>query len=650
MERLEELEAEHPELVTPDSPTQRVGGEPLDGLRDGRARRADALDRQHLQLRRGPRVGRPGPQGAEPGRAGPLRRRAEGRRRGRLAPLRGRAASSWARPAATASAATTSRPTSGPSASIPLALGDDPPAAARGPRRGLHDQLRAGPAQRAARRRRGDARSPTRGTRRPARSSCSTRGSAASAGSGSSRTGWARSEGIDDTLVLEITQTHEGLGHPGQPAHDASTTRSTRSSSTPRAGEPQRNTLDFQTDGLVIKVDDLGQRERLGTRSKSPRWVIAFKYEAEQAVTKIVGITRPGRQDRQADARGRPRRRCGWPARPSGGPRLHNADEIARKDIRVGDTVVIQKAGEIIPQVVRVEADARDGTETPFVFPDALPELRRPGRARAGRGRLSTARTPRRAAPTSSRNGSAGSPTATPWTSTAWATKLIDQLVDEGLVTSLADLYRLDEATLADLERMGKKSAENLVAAIEASKTRSLDRFLTGLTIRHVGTRRAEVLAERFQTLDDAPRGARSPSSRPSPRSARSSRRASTISSRTRSNQQLLDDLAAVGVAPEPLAARHGRAGEARRSPGKTFVLTGTLPKRTRPEAEALIKQLGGKVTGSVSKIDELRPRRRGGRQQAREGPAARHPGHRRGRVRADGGGGVNSAPGSSMS
>ena len=144
--------------------------------------------------------------------------------------------------------------------------------------------------------------------------------SAASAGSGSSRTAWASREGIDETSYFALTQLIEALGHPGQPAHDVLRLDRRGDRARPAAGNEQRNTLDFQTDGLVIKVDDLGQRERLGSRSKSPRWTIAFKYEAEQAVTKLIGHQRPGRQDRQADAGGRPRARCRWPARPSSGP------------------------------------------------------------------------------------------------------------------------------------------------------------------------------------------------------------------------------------------------------------------------------------------------------------------------------------------
>jgi DNA ligase (NAD+) len=248
---------------------------------------------------------------------------------------------------------------------------------------------------------------------------------------------------------------------------------------------------------------------------------------------------------------------------------LHNADEIARKDVRVGDTVVIQKAGEIIPQVVRVEVEGRDGSEVPFVFPTACPSCG-----------ASVEREP---------DGvdfrCSNPPSRCPEQLKEWirwfahrdamdveglGSKLIEQLVDRKLVQGLADLYRLDAAALAELDRMGKKSAENLVAGLEASKTRPLDRFLTGLTIRHVGTRGSEVLAERFGTLE-AVRGA------------------------------TLAELESVPVAPAPVLPPTARAGSLPLA-GKTIVLTGTLPTRTRPEAEALIKQLGGKVTGSVSK------------------------------------------------
>jgi DNA ligase (NAD+) len=179
--------------------------------------------------------------------------------------------------------------------------------------------------------------------------------------------------------------------------------------------------------------------------------------------------------------------------------------------------------------------------------------------------------------------------------------KLIDQLVDKTLVRSLADLYRLDAATLAGLERMGKKSAENLVQSIEASKRRTLDRLLTGLTIRHVGTRMAEVIAARVRTLERL-RGMPLDQLEAIPEVGPIVAASIHDYFADPENGQMLDDLAAVGVYPQPLeepAAGGGKLVFA----GKTFVLTGTLPKRSRAEAETLIKQHGGKISGSVSKV-----------------------------------------------
>ena len=178
--------------------------------------------------------------------------------------------------------------------------------------------------------------------------------------------------------------------------------------------------------------------------------------------------------------------------------------------------------------------------------------------------------------------------------------KLIEQLVDCGLVKSLADLYRLDETTLANLERMGKKSAANLITAIAQSKRRTLDRFLTGLTIRHVGTRSSEVLAARYETLDSL-RVASLDELESIPEIGPVVAASIAEFFSDPENQRLLDDLLAVGVAPEPLPRVQAAAGSLPLA-GKTFVITGTLPSRTRPEAEALIKRHGGKVTGSVSK------------------------------------------------
>jgi DNA ligase (NAD+) len=223
-----------------------------------------------------------------------------------------------------------------------------------------------------------------------------------------------------------------------------------------------RNGLDYQTDGLVIKVDDLGQRARLGTRSKSPRWVIAYKYQAEQAVTKVVHIGvqvgKTGKLTPVADLEPVPL--AGTTVKRAS---LHNAEEIARKDVRVGDTVVIEKKGRIIPQVVRVEV-ARGRLGGPVRLPDDLPELRRPAGARARRGRLRCSNPPS-ACSKQLKGRVRNFARRDAMDIEGLGEKLIDQLVQLGMVKSLADLYRLEEATLADLERMGTKSAQNLLAA-----------------------------------------------------------------------------------------------------------------------------------------------------------------------------------------
>jgi DNA ligase (NAD+) len=403
-------------------------------------------------------------------------------------------------------------------------------------------------------------------------------------------------EGVRERTYSEILQHLKRWGVPVSPYYSIYDSI-TEVISHANRWKKQRHDLDFQIDGLVVKVDDLDQRARLGTRAKSPRWVIAYKYESEQAMTKIVHIGvqvgKTGKLTPVADLVPVPL--AGTVVKRAS---LHNADEIARKDIRVGDTVVIEKAGEIIPQVVRVEHDARNGSEIPFAFPTHCPNCGAPAVRDEGEVDYRCSNPPS-ACSTQLKARIRNFARRNAMDIEGLGEKLIDQLVREGLVKSLADIYRLDEATLAGLERMGEKSARNLLEAVDASKSRPLDRLLTGLTIRHVGERVAELLAERFPTLDSL-RKANLADIEAIPGLGPIVARSVHEFFQDPENQFLLDDLIAVGVCPRPMPKRADVSGLP--LAGKTFVITGTLPRRSRSEAEALIKQQGGKVTSSVSK------------------------------------------------
>ncbi|APW59022.1 NAD-dependent DNA ligase LigA [Paludisphaera borealis] len=404
-------------------------------------------------------------------------------------------------------------------------------------------------------------------------------------------------QGIDDPSYFDLVKKVKALGIPVS-SHMKRYDAIDQVIEHAQEWETKRNTLDFQTDGLVIKVDDLNQRRRLGARTKSPRWSIAFKYEAEQAITKIVAITvqvgKTGKLTPVAELV--PVRLAGTTVKRA---TLHNADEIARKDVRVGDAVVVQKAGEIIPQVVRVEKDARTGDEVPYYFPEHCPNCGAPVVRDPGEVDYRCSNPP--SACTEQLKGRLRQYAHRDSLDIdGLGEKLVEQLVSSGLVRSFVDLYRLDAPTLADLERMGEKSAENLIAGIERSKSRTLDRFLTGLAIRHVGVRTAELLAARFPTLADV-RNATLADLEAIPGLGQVVAASVHEFFQDPDHHQLLDQLGAVGVDPQPYQPPTANSADLPFA-GKTFVLTGTLPKRTRPEAEVLIKSLGGKVTGSVSK------------------------------------------------
>jgi DNA ligase (NAD+) len=357
----------------------------------------------------------------------------------------------------------------------------------------------------------------------------------------------------------------------------------------------RRNSLPYNTDGLVIKVDDFDQRRRLGSTSKSPRWMVAYKFAAEQALTRLLKIeVQVGKTGALTPvAHLEPVQLAGTTVKRAS---LHNADEIARKDIRVGDMVVVEKAGEIIPYVVRSEPGARTGVEQPFVFPSQCPACGAPVARDEGGvyfrciGPACPAQLKERLRFYAHRNA---------MDIEGLGTAIIDQLVDSGLVHSIPDLYSLTLDQLVDLERMGKKSAQNLVDGITASKERGLARVLTGLGIRHIGEHAAELLADEFRSMDGLLEASEDRLSRIA---GIGPVLAGAIHEFFQSTEgrKIVEDLRSHGfkLTQDAKASLPGQIDLS----GKTFVVTGTLPHLSREEIEGLIKQLGGKATGSVSK------------------------------------------------
>jgi DNA ligase (NAD+) len=356
--------------------------------------------------------------------------------------------------------------------------------------------------------------------------------------------------------------------------------------------EGKKESLDYDIDGMVIKVDSFSQQRILGVTSKSPRWMIAYKFPAERKATRLkdilIQVGRTGTLTPVAVLD---------PVFVSGTTvsraSLHNQDEIERKDIRIGDTVLVEKAGEIIPQVVDVLKVKRSGHQKIFRMPKECPvcgsKVTRSEEEVAVRcdNFFCPAQVKERLRHFSQRSA---------MDIEGLGDALIDQIVDKGLVADYADLYSLKKEDLAALERMGPKSAQNIMEALEKSKANDLSRLIFALGIRHVGEHTAEVLAQRFDTIDKL-------------------------------TQAGLEDLGGIyEVGPvvaasiykffknprtvkliEKLKSKGVNARQPKRTPtnrlsGKTFVLTGELKTCSRHDAEALIKASGGKASSSVSK------------------------------------------------
>jgi len=356
----------------------------------------------------------------------------------------------------------------------------------------------------------------------------------------------------------------------------------------------RRDRLGYEVDGIVAKVNSFELQRRLGEVSRSPRWAIAYKFKAQQASTRVLDIIasvgRTGVVTPVAELE---------PVSIGGvtvsNASLHNMDEVERKDIRIGDTVVIERAGDVIPYVVRVKLEARTGKERRFHMPPHCPVCHSPVVREEG---AAAYRCVGLACPAKLRESIRHFASKNALDIDGLGEKLVSQLVDRKLVESVADLYTLTHTQLVELDRLGDKSAQNLIAAIERSKATTLARFINGLGIPQVGEHMAEILADHFGSIEalwDAPEEALLEIREVGPQTAKEIR--TFFSSQT--NRRVIERLLADGV--QPKAQPRSRAGKLR---GKTFVLTGTLSV-PRDEVAREIAIAGGKVTSSVSKATD---------------------------------------------
>ena len=361
------------------------------------------------------------------------------------------------------------------------------------------------------------------------------------------------------------------------------------------------HSLDFEVDGLVLKVNDLALREELGYTSKSPRWVVAFKwekYEAETRVAEIVvqvgktGTLTPVANLDPVEIAGTTVSRAS----------LHNKDEIARLGLQIGDRIIVEKAGKISPHVVRVETHHRDGTQRPFEFPTHCPECQTAVEQDEGGVYV---RCPNPNCPAQLREGLRYFASRAAMDIEGLGAKLIEQLTESKHLTSFADIFCLKDrrAELIKLERLGEKSVDNLLAGIEASKDRPLWRLLTALNLRHVGTRTAQQLAERFGSMEAIASASEADL-------AQVDEIGEVIAKSVQAffesdyGRRIVSELKALGLnmGSEADAAAAAAKNAAGVLAGKTLVVTGTLTRFTRDQIQELIQQHGGRAASSVSK------------------------------------------------
>ena len=364
----------------------------------------------------------------------------------------------------------------------------------------------------------------------------------------------------------------------------------------------KRQDLPYDIDGIVIKVDSIEQQEQLGFTAKSPRWAVAYKFPAEEVSTRLLDIElnigRTGVVTPTAILE--PVRVAGTTVQRAS---LHNEDLIREKDIKIGDYVVVKKAGDIIPEVVNVLVEKRTGEEQDFSMPTHCPECESDLVRIEGEVAL---RCINPKCPAQIREGLIHFVSRNAMNIDGLGERVIAQLFQEKLIEDVADLYRLTKEQLVALERMGEKSADNLLSAIEKTKDNSLERLLFGLGIRLVGAKAAKTLAQHFGSMDGLMQASKEELVAIHEIGDKMADSVVTFFEQPEV-EQLIEELKVLGLnmeykGPKPVSAEDVDSVFA----GKTVVLTGKLIEMKRNEAKEAIERLGGKVTGSVSKSTDL--------------------------------------------
>ncbi|MCX7951105.1 MAG: NAD-dependent DNA ligase LigA [Clostridiales bacterium] len=354
-----------------------------------------------------------------------------------------------------------------------------------------------------------------------------------------------------------------------------------------------RGELPFEIDGIVIKVNNLKDREKLGQTAKAPRWAVAYKYPAEKKKTKLIDIiVQVGRTGAiTPTAILEPVRIAGSTVSRA---TLHNEDYIRQKDIRIGDSVIIQKAGDIIPEVVEVVFEERDGDEVIFNMPTKCPECG--GDVVREEGEVAV-RCTNMSCPAQIKRSIIHFASRDAMNIEGLGPQIVALLLDNGLIKDAADLYYLNFDDVVKLERMGKKSTENLLKAIENSKQNDIDKLIFALGIRYVGSKTAKNLAKAFKSIDNLMKATFEDLTTVE---EVGDKMAQSINAffKEEHNRALIERLRNAGV-NFTLKEQEGTSDLFN---GLTFVLTGTLSKYTRNEATELIEKFGGKVSSSVSK------------------------------------------------